>query len=88
MLLTETQSKKVIAAINNKIKWDNCSVCKHPPHYQSGTFLELREYNEGVKIDGAPITPLIPVYCKHCGHTQLFSAIMLGLVDGNGKVLI
>jgi hypothetical protein len=47
----------------------------------------VQQYNEGNHCPGAPIAPLILISCRSCGHTILFSAIGLGVVDPDtGKV--
>lgn len=88
MILSKSQQDKIVAAVKNKITFTSCLACKSEAGFEAGDILELRQYNEGLRLDGALIIPVISCMCKHCGHTQLFSAIRLGVVHPNGKLAV
>lgn len=88
MILNKHQQDKIVTAIKSKITFTTCLVCKSETGFEAGDILELRQYNEGLRLDGALIIPVVTCMCKNCGHTQYFSAIKLGIVHPNGKLAI
>ena len=60
-----------------------CPVCAENDRWQPGDHVvELRRYRPGAATPGAPVQPLVSVTCMNCGHTLIFSAVVLGLVPG------
>jgi hypothetical protein len=51
-----------------------------------GPVLEL-PYLKNHAVD-PQIVPLASVVCFNCGHTSLYNAIMLKLIDQNGRLLV
>jgi hypothetical protein len=90
MKLTKRQEQMLINAIRPLIKADSvCQFCNHNM-FGIGPVVDTREYNDGIGselIQGAAHIPFASVACIKCGHTYLFNAIALGLVDpSNGKL--
>lgn len=88
MQLTPAQQEALLQRLNGI--WPQpriCPVCKTPGPWALGSVCELRDYHEGTLVGGGPVTPLVSVHCSNCGHTMLFSAIRLGVVDqATGKL--
>jgi hypothetical protein len=88
MTINESQRKFIKDRLTSvwKRKYD-CPCCISPAVWSFGGIVEVRDFNEGNHCPGAPLTPLVQVQCNTCGHTILFNAIALGVVDPNtGKV--
>ena len=88
MNLNESQRKFITDRVNTVWSGDRkCPICISRTVWSISTLVEVREFNEGNHCPGAAITPLVQVQCKNCGHTVLFNAIALGVVDRDtGKV--
>lgn len=88
MTLKESQRKFVSDKVNTVWKGKReCPICISKTVWTITTIVEVREFNEDNHCPGAAITPLIQVQCSTCGHTVLFNAIALGVVDRDtGKV--
>ncbi len=88
MNLNESQQKFIMDRLASVWKGKReCPICNPSTAWCIGTIVEVREFNEGNHCPGAAITPLIQVECNNCGHTVLFNAIALGVVDQDtGKV--
>jgi endogenous inhibitor of DNA gyrase (YacG/DUF329 family) len=86
--LNESQQKFIRDSVNTVWKGKReCPICISKTVWTITTIVEVREFNEGNHCPGAAITPLIQVQCSTCGHTVLFNAIALGVVDRDtGKV--
>lgn len=85
--------EKLIEVLKNKIEpfkkgYFKCAVCEHNV-LNLGSIVELRTWNDGVFVEGAPTVPAVSLQCDRCGHIQLHSAIKLGLVNmQTGKIEI
>ena len=88
MNLNESHRKFINGRITSVWKGKReCSVCISQTAWTIGAVIEVREFNEGNHCPGAAITPLVQIQCNTCGHTVLFNAIAIGVVDPNtGKV--
>ena len=58
-----------------------CPVCRSNKWTISEKPAELREYERGSLTIGGPVYPLVLVTCRVCGHTLLFNAIIMGIVE-------
>jgi hypothetical protein len=88
MTLNDSQRKLILQKI--KEVWTGerpCPICSKSISWDISGIHQVQQYNEGNHCPGAPIAPLILVTCRTCGHTILFNAIALGVVDPDtGKV--
>jgi hypothetical protein len=78
-----TYSPEQIAKFLNE-KWKGqklCPVCQSNKWGVSDKPVELREFTPGAFVVGGPVYPLVSVTCNVCGHTLLFNAIVMGVVD-------
>jgi len=86
--LNESQSKLILQKL--KVVWTGdrpCPICSNSTAWDISGVYQIQQYNEGNYCPGAPIAPMILVTCRTCGHTILFNAIALGVVDRyTGKV--
>lgn len=82
MTLTDSQCKLISQKIRNVWTGDRpCPICSKTTYWDISGVYQIQQYNEGNHCPGAPIAPLILVTCRTCGHTILFNAIALGVVD-------
>jgi len=86
--LNESQNRLIIRRINEVWTGNRpCPICSKSTRWDISGIHQVQQYNEGNHCPGAPIAPLILISCRSCGHTILFSAIGLGVVDpSTGKV--
>jgi hypothetical protein len=86
--LNDSQSKLILQKL--KVVWTGdrpCPICSKSIAWEISGVYQIQQYNEGNHCPGAPIAPMILVTCRTCGHTILFNAISLGVVDpATGKV--
>lgn len=64
-----------------------CPACGSNQFELTSGPVEMREFNEGIRIDGAPITPLVLIICSACAHAQFFHAMRLGIIGANGRFI-
>jgi len=66
-----------------------CSVCGLPHFVIIDKLYELREFNDGNLIVGgdSSILPLVIISCMNCGNLITMSAIKLGLLNTQEKVV-
>ncbi|HXS24445.1 MAG TPA: hypothetical protein VN719_09460 [Gemmatimonadales bacterium] len=57
-----------------------CPICGTTGWEMSSSIVQLMGYYGGTLVAGGPVFPLVPVFCKNCGYTLLFSAIAMGIV--------
>ena len=82
MTLNDSQRKLIIERVTSVWKGKrDCPICTSSAVRSIGNIVGVREFNEGNNCPGAAITPLLQVLCTTCGHTVLFNAIALGVVD-------
>jgi len=88
MTLNESQRKFIKGRLASVWKRKHeCPICISSAVWCFGGIVEVRDFNEGNHCHGASITPLVELQCNTCGHTILFNAITLGVVDPRtGKV--
>jgi hypothetical protein len=82
MTLNDSQCKLIVRKIHEV--WTGkrpCPICSKSTSWDISGIHQIQRYNEGNHCTGAPIVPLILVTCRTCGHTILFNAISLGVVD-------
>lgn len=86
MKLTPNQSNKAIKELEKFVP-HVCSMCRSSDVRLNDTIFELREYNSGNLIIGGPSTifPVVALNCVKCGHTDFFNAVLLGVLDKDGK---
>ena len=76
-------TRERIAAFLNE-KWQgrkNCPICQNNKWEISDKPAELREYSQGGLVVGGPVYPLVVLTCRVCGHTLLFNAIVMDVVE-------
>ena len=59
-----------------------CPVCGHNSWTVSDELVEIRPFKGGAMVLGGALFPLMVVTCTTCGHTLLFNAVVVGLVQG------
>jgi hypothetical protein len=64
--------------VRSKLPELRCPLCKHPD-FIIGELLAAPIVKNN-QINLAKAAPLVPLVCNNCGHTLLFSAIVMGLV--------
>lgn len=82
MKLTEQQQTKALDALNTYLPL-TCPACKNQNFQLNDSIFEIREFNGGNIVLGGQSTifPVIALTCKNCGHTNLFNAVVLGLIE-------
>jgi hypothetical protein len=80
MPLDPVSAKKVTDWLTQKAPYFGCSVCGQRK-WNADDLLAGLVMPEGghLNVANAQIAPFVPVVCTHCGHTVLFSAVLLGL---------
>lgn len=81
MQLSKSQQEKLLTKVNNLWKDKVCEICTNNDWQLLDRFYELREYNQGSMILGAPLIPLLVVQCTTCGHVRFQNALAIGAVD-------
>ncbi|MFZ2072295.1 MAG: hypothetical protein WA101_00335 [Minisyncoccia bacterium] len=86
MKLTSDQTQKIITEFN-KYSPHICPVCKGMEYQLNETIFEMREFSGGSLFVGgqSSIFPAVLLTCKKCGHTHFFNAILLGVINKEGK---
>jgi hypothetical protein len=88
MQFTEAQRAIFLAKLQGLWKDPKCDVCSSNTWLYADRLFELREYNRGSFVIGSPLIPVVAAICATCGHTKLFSAIALGIVNpATGEVV-
>jgi len=86
MKLDDKQKENLLKHFNKNWPEPNiCPICKNDDWALSDTIFGIQEYNKGKFIIGGSTMPLIPLVCKICGHTILFNAISIGIVEPDKK---
>ena len=84
--LLKVDTKKVNAWLDEHWKGDRaCPVCKNNRWGVSQEVMELRNFlrQNGRLVTGdEAVCPIVTVVCGTCGYAMFFSAIMMGLVEG------
>lgn len=81
MKLDELQKKILIEKLKF-LKSVNC-VCGSKNWIANTTIFEMREFHEGNLVIGGQtsVIPIMTVQCDKCGHTILFNALTLGVIQ-------
>lgn len=86
MELNQSQRDAVRDKLNAKFDDQNipdCEMCKNDAWAIDPYILELREFFRGGVFVGSPVIPLVSMHCTKCGHTKLFNAILLDVINQN-----
>lgn len=85
MKLTQVQKDKALETLN-KHGMPTCIICQSQNFVLNDTLFELREFDFGSLVAGTQSTifPVVPLTCKTCGHSHLFNAVLMGLLDNKG----
>ncbi len=80
----ELDREKVAAWINEK--WEGpifCPVCQHNDWNIPDRVWEAREFVGGDLVigGGQRVLPLVSIMCNFCGHTLMFNALAMGVVE-------
>lgn len=87
--LTPEQQIRLVALLRERLPSAQCSLCKHNSLTIGTLITAVREFNKGLLLLGAPVTPLVHLICDKCGNTMSFSAIKLGVVNPtNGDITL
>ena len=64
-----------------------CESCGGADWTYERTLYELREYEAGALTigGGSAATPMLAMTCGSCGRTNLYNAVVAGLVDAHGR---
>jgi len=79
--LTEEETQKATAWLNEHAKVGKCSMCGNlnwsvvPVIFNSTIYYP----GGGLRVGGASV-PLISIICSNCGHMEFFSAVVIGLL--------
>jgi len=86
MKLNDAQKQKLLEKLAF-LKTSNCPICGESGWIVNDTIFEMREFQGGpLRIgDGTAILPIIPVTCKKCGHTIIFNALSLKLIESKNE---
>ena len=79
-------SGEQLAVLTKKIEklWPEprrCPVCGSTGWSLLDRVMEIREFERGALSTGGKLIPLVSITCSTCGHTLLFNAITLGVVE-------
>lgn len=76
------EQKEILAKRLAHLKNASCQSCGNKDWIASENIFELREFQGGNMVIGgkSAILPVVPVTCKHCGHTIFFNALTIGLL--------
>ncbi len=78
----EVDREKVVAWLKEKWKVPTvCPVCGHNNWNILAQAWEAREYHGGPMMARTKLLPFVSVMCNFCGHTLLFNAIALDVVE-------
>jgi ribosomal protein S27AE len=86
MKLTKKQADKIVGELNKFIP-HFCPICHSGEMSINENIFEMREFNGGNLILGgqSAVFPVIPLSCGKCGHTIFFNAVLLGILNKEGK---
>ncbi|NLX22827.1 MAG: hypothetical protein GXY55_14340 [Phycisphaerae bacterium] len=86
MKLDDNEAKTFLAWLNEHWKGDHkCPICQNDTWQINSTVFELRSFESGNLVAGAPIYPVVCVTCDTCGHSLFFNAIRAGLISGTDR---
>jgi predicted nucleic-acid-binding Zn-ribbon protein len=83
--LLKVDKKKVNAWLDEHWKGDrSCPICKNNKWGIGEHVMEVRNFLEGnrLTVGDEAVCPMVTVVCATCSYTMFFSAIMVGLVEG------
>lgn len=60
-----------------------CHVCNATEWAYGSHVVKLPRHAGDSYMPGTSVFPYIPVHCKNCGHTMLFGAVIVGIVEPN-----
>ena len=58
-----------------------CAICGHSPLTIGKYTFACSVMAGGGEMIGRTAVPFVSVFCDNCGHTQLFSAVKIGLFE-------
>jgi hypothetical protein len=95
MILTNAQRAAVLAKTTKVVKEWKCESCGAAGQWivSDRIYYLTDPFPQGTLEVSAPMVfspktgliPLIPIYCRTCGNTRFYNALVLGLVDGTGR---
>jgi len=82
-ITAKLDTEKASAWLEKHWKGDRrCPVCANNTWGVSDDIVEMRPFRGGSLVAGGVIYPLFTVTCETCGFTQLFNAVLAGLIKG------
>ena len=87
MQLNYSQRLLLLEKLEGSGYWKNppCSICQSQSWNLADIVFELREFNQGNMVVGAPVMPVIAITCNKCGNTLLLNAIVLELLPKDAE---
>lgn len=79
----EVDRKKLVAWLEKRWKGPTlCPVCGHNDCNVPDRVFEAREFfGGGLMVGPGKLLPFVSIMCNFCGHTLLFNAIALDIVE-------
>ena len=88
MRLTKKQKQGIEAFFSKRGTLPNeCPICRKRAWVFTDGIFKLPELigEKGMKLKESQVIPIFTVMCRNCGHTLLFNAIQLGILERTPK---
>lgn len=89
MSLTPTQMEIAVKWFQEKLMQSACSACGQSTGFIVGGLIAaplVSISDQGLVSETGISAPFVPLSCKNCGHTRLFSAIVLNLIPQSAQL--
>ncbi len=89
MTLTPEQQESVKKWLEEKLGMRSCPSCGQLQGFTVGAIIAapiVKVTGEGMTVDSENSVPFVPLACRNCGDTRLFSAIVMGLIPEGGRM--
>ena len=88
MQLTDEQIKQLISHLGEKGVNSDCPFCLNGDWIINNRVYEMIEFNGGELVLGGEMSvfPVVAKICKKCGHVQLISPLVAGIISQPAEV--
>lgn len=89
MSLTPNQMETAVKWFQEKLMQSTCSACAQSAGFIVGGMIAaplVSISDQGLVSEAGISAPFVPLICKNCGNTRLFSAIVLNLIPQNAQL--
>jgi predicted nucleic-acid-binding Zn-ribbon protein len=89
MSLTPTQMETAVRWFQEKLMQSTCSACGQSAGFVVGGLIAtpiVSITDQGLVNETEISAPFIPLSCKNCGYTRLFSALVLNLIPQSAQL--